>query len=127
MLKVCKGCNESLPIDVFVKDRRNKDGRGSRCKPCVNAAAVYNPDRQRKYKLKHFYGITPDKYNEMYVEQEGACEICLKKFSKLHVDHCHDSGKVRGLLCHNCNVALGHLGDNLSILQNAISYLAKHA
>jgi hypothetical protein len=45
----------------------------------------------------------------------------------LRVDHCHETGKIRGLLCHNCNVAIGHLGDNLSTMQNAISYLAKYA
>jgi Recombination endonuclease VII len=134
-LKQCIKCEESLPLESFVKDKRNKDGRGARCRSCTYASKQYNPERQRRYKLKHFYGITPDEYSRLLDEQGGVCQICkcppeengAKNLQALRVDHCHETGKIRGLLCHNCNVAIGHLGDNLSTMQNAISYLAKYA
>ena len=122
--KTCKVCQESLPLDIFTKDNRAKDGRGARCKPCFNKTKKYSPDRQRRYKLKHFYGITPEEYDQMLEEQNG-CGICGKKFSSYHVDHCHDTGKVRGILCHNCNIMLGHSFDDITTLTNAITYLAR--
>ena len=121
--KTCTVCKENLPLENFVKDNRAKDGRGARCRPCFNSSKTYSPERQRRYKLKHFYNITPEKYDNMLESQGGACKICDKKFSTYHVDHDHKSGKVRGLLCHSCNVMLGHAFDNPSILTNAITYL----
>jgi hypothetical protein len=125
-VKLCKGCQTELPLTAFVKDHRNKDGRGARCKPCYNASKTYSPERQRRYKLKHLYGLTPEQYNEILEEQNG-CKICHKKSDRYHVDHDHSTGKVRGILCLSCNVAIGHFSDNLSTLQNAIAYLSKHA
>ena len=74
--------------------------------------------------------MTVDKFNNMYKEQQGCCYICGRhqdefKF-KLAVDHCHETGKIRGLLCHYCNKALGMFDDNVEILQSAILYLEKH-
>jgi hypothetical protein len=64
----------------------------------------------------------------MLVSQEHKCKGCKRDFSevakgRLHVDHCHTSGKVRGLLCHNCNLALGLLKDKIEVLANLIVYL----
>jgi hypothetical protein len=134
-LKQCRACLESLPIDDFIKDKRSKDGRGARCRPCYYRSKSYCPTRQRRYKLKHSYGISLEEYDALLKEQGGVCQICKcppkengpKNLQALRVDHCHETGKIRGLLCHSCNVAIGHLGDNLSTLQNAISYLAKYA
>lgn len=61
----------------------------------------------------------------MVSEQESKCAICEKHVEKLHVDHCHDTGKVRGLLCTTCNHGLGKLGDNLDGLFKAVRYLEK--
>ena len=90
-----------------------------------------NKTKQRAYirnwNLMNTYGITTDDYNDMFIEQAGQCAICgihqseLKK--KLHVDHNHETGKVRGLLCDGCNIALGRMKDDVRILQNAIKYL----
>lgn len=77
--------------------------------------------------LKDKYNITLDDYNKMLYEQNGVCKICgihhteVKK--GLHVDHCHSTGKIRGLLCVNCNNMLGHAKDNIKTLQAAIKYL----
>ena len=84
---------------------------------------------RREYK----YGITQDQYNKMFIEQNGLCKICKKpetfinytskKIQLLSVDHDHQTGKVRGLLCNSCNNGLGHFKDNPQILLNAANYL----
>ena len=81
------------------------------------------------YQLKRYYNITLDQYNVLFNKQNGCCAICgihqnnLKR--KLHVDHNHESGEIRGLLCINCNLALGHVNDNINTLSKMISYLTK--
>jgi phage gp36-like protein len=75
------------------------------------------------------YGITLEEYNSLLVSQDFCCAICRKHVStlkvRLHVDHCHTTLKVRGLLCFNCNNALGRFKDNPEILQNAIDYITR--
>lgn len=80
----------------------------------------------RRYELKKKYGITPEIYLEMLDRQGGVCALCKKPGDgkALCVDHDHASGKVRGLLCHSCNVALGLLKDDAEVLRRAIEYLA---
>lgn len=89
-----------------------------------------NYDVVRSSQLKYKYGITLDRYNEMYTNQNGCCAICGKhqdSFSKtLAVDHCHDTGKVRGLLCSNCNTAIGKLNDDVSLVLKAAAYLTEY-
>jgi hypothetical protein len=85
------------------------------CKQCIRA----------KYILKT-YGITLDDYDGMLHEQSGCCKICHKKFKQgvnAHVDHDHDTGEVRGLLCLNCNTGIGKLGDAAEICLSAAIYL----
>jgi hypothetical protein len=83
--------------------------------------------KSRDHHLKTMYGITQDEYNQMFEKQEGCCAICNKHQSEvsraLSVDHNHSNGKVRGLLCHTCNSAIGKFYDNVSLLENAITYL----
>ena len=83
--------------------------------------------KKRDNHLKRAYGITLKEYNKMWKQQEGCCRICgdheLVLNKTLHVDHCHTSGKVRGLLCSNCNTGLGMFKDNQEILKNAVDYL----
>ena len=74
------------------------------------------------------YGITLEQYNAMLAAQGGVCALCkmpgrFGKYDKLDVDHCHETGRVRGLLCITCNHALGILGDNVEALEKAIKYL----
>jgi hypothetical protein len=73
------------------------------------------------------YGITPEDYDNMYNKQNGCCKICKIHQSdlkiRLCVDHCHETGKVRGLLCKHCNTVLGMAKDNIDILEEAKQYL----
>jgi Recombination endonuclease VII len=70
------------------------------------------------------YGLTLKSYQAMKVAQNGKCRICLKTTRYFHIDHDHITGRVRGLLCARCNIALGLFRDNPRILRNAIKYLA---
>ena len=80
-----------------------------------------------EYKLKTRYKITPEHLKLMYEEQGDSCKICNTHKDELKeglvIDHCHKTLKVRGLLCHHCNVALGHLKDDTELLDKAKQYL----
>ena len=80
---------------------------------------------ERGYKLKSSYGLTEAEYDTILAAQGGGCSLCGEPPShrRLCVDHNHDTGRVRGLLCDNCNQALGKLKDNVEVLHNAIGYL----
>lgn len=81
------------------------------------------------WRLKSVYGITVEQYNEMLNEQGGCCAICGTNEPtgyNWHVDHNHDTGKVRALLCSQCNQAIGMMKEDVSILRRAIEYLEKH-
>ena len=86
----------------------------------------------KKYSLKSKYNLTEEDYKELLINQNHKCAICgtdqeevLNK--KLYVDHDHATGKVRELLCHNCNVSLGLLKESIQTLTRAIAYLDKHS
>ncbi len=78
------------------------------------------------------YGLTPEEYDALVEEQNGVCAICgnppgeVKFATRLAVDHCHKTGKNRGLLCRPCNLALGHFEDDVNRMESAIVYLKKH-
>lgn len=95
-------------------------------------------DKFKNYKLKHRFGITINVYNKMKIDQNGLCKICNKKETAKHrignkvrikdlaVDHCHKTGKVRGLLCSICNRALGYAKEDVKILSKMIEYLLEN-
>lgn len=89
----------------------------------------YRKDYAWKLLLKNKYGITPEGYNALFEKQRGKCAICgahQSEFVKrLYVDHNHNTGRVRALLCVNCNMLIGHAREKLSILMGAIEYLKK--
>lgn len=83
----------------------------------------------RKMAMAWKYGITVDAYDAMYRGQNGCCATCgnpFKEHKEAQVDHCHDSGIVRGLLCANCNRALGMVKDNAEILERMTQYLRRN-
>ena len=87
-----------------------------------------NPDRARSVSLMYSYGISIEQYNQIFVDQNGVCLICGGKEPNgrsLCVDHNHETGQIRGLLCRACNSGLGHFKENVDSLNNAIIYLNK--
>ena len=95
----------------------------------LDAYDNYKKEKRKKWNIKrrcHLrlkYDITEEDYERMYEEQGGHCKICGAKKKLLYIDHCHKTGKVRGLLCNHCNTGLGLLKDNVENLRSAIAYL----
>jgi len=77
----------------------------------------------KKRKLQHKYGLTLDQYHDMLTSCEYKCEICTKELVKPYIDHNHTTGQVRGILCMNCNFALGHFFDSTDLMNKAIQYM----
>lgn len=142
--KICSKCEVEKPLSDFSNQKNAKDGKQQWCKPCHTAAFKIfykenkevkyaktqawkkeHPDRVKHHRLKEAYGITLEDYDRMLKDQSGVCKICAKTPGKraLCVDHDHKTGAVRGLLCDQCNFALGHFNDNPVLLKNAIKYL----
>lgn len=124
----CSKCKENKSIDRFAKDPTRKGGYDLRCKDCRKTwyANYYKGSTKEKGRhLKRKYGITYPQYLEMFQNQKGACLICNKDNDgkALNVDHNHFTGKVRGLLCNNCNVALGLMMDSPEIIIKAYEYV----
>lgn len=132
MLKTCKVCGIEKNIFDFYTGRRD-------CKDCKNAAArkkwKENTEASNRYKKRarerakeRRYNITQEQFDQMLVNQDNKCKICNNTFTSTkdtHIDHCHNTDKVRGLLCNVCNMALGQFNDNTDIMDNAIKYLQK--
>lgn len=120
MSKTCKWCEEELPLERFGKNPKLLDGYKAQCRTCE-----YERYRIRKLELK--YGVTPDELAGMYEKQNSCCAICGVHESKLpkrlHVDHCHETGRVRGLLCNKCNTSIGHFERTPELLIVAHQYL----
>lgn len=99
----------------------------------ANGVGVLAPEQARDAHLQRSYGITAEQYKEMFVVQDGKCAIChmeetridprTKRVKYLHVDHCHETGKVRGLLCSGCNLALGAIKEDPSVAESMIKYI----
>ncbi len=110
----------------WAKDYRNKNKEYYK-----SYAKRWNQENKHKIKeywLKSEYGISLEEYNLLLIAQDNKCAICRSsdpKKSSFSVDHDHNTGRIRGLLCHNCNVGLGGFRDTPEFLQSAIRYLAK--
>lgn len=132
-MKVCKTCETSKSFDEYFVDPRYTGGYRHECKACYAPRKIAG---KLALHLKKTYGITLDEYDQMLKDQNGVCAICEQpetvrprrgKYTdteiRLAVDHDHVTGRVRGLLCKKCNIALGHLGDSVDRLRRAITYL----
>lgn len=117
-MSVCTVCKLEKDDADFCVDRRRPKGIASDCRSCRNSKR-----NRRKDRLSQKYGMSEKDYDLQNEMQDSRCAICKKKYNKLHVDHCHISGLLRGLLCSNCNTGLGQFADNIDFLQNAIDYL----
>ena len=98
-------------------------GRAKRHHTCLSCRIENTGlNNQQFNSIKWLYKLTQLEYLELFELQEGKCALC-NRHVKLHVDHDHDTGEVRGLLCHRCNVGLGYFQDNTQLLYKAIKYL----
>jgi len=142
-LRRCRLCeleaNTEADLNMFVSDSKSKHGKANCCLECrrneyskyeaenKNKRTVEKKEQMWEHTLKSKYGINKEEYNTMLEEQDFSCKICNAHIAeldrKLYVDHCHTTGKVRGLLCITCNTGIGMLKDDIEILENAIKYL----
>lgn len=128
--KVCKTCNEPKPLEEFYSHKKYK-GRfyiSSSCIPCSIAIAVKR-GREESYYLRK-YGLDKQDFIDLMSKQGGCCAICGQppaKGRKLHVDHDHDTGKVRALLCRLCNVGIGHFRHDPALLSRARLYIQQYS
>lgn len=125
--KICTKCKEEKTLDLFFK--RKQDSKiypTSSCKKCRNKYTTEkrkkDPLKEKLRRIKKLYKLPGEKYLQMLKDQKNTCKIC-KRETDLEVDHCHESLKVRGLLCTQCNVGLGSFFDNPDFLREAVNYL----
>lgn len=132
--KVCIHCKIDKPVTDFYPHKRMRDGRLSVCAPCKviqadtwrrNNVERFNETRYRRDVLQK-YGVTPEQYDAMVEASDGRCPGCGREV-RLVVDHDHSTGKVRELICRDCNLALGHADDDPVRLRALADYLERHA
>ncbi len=116
--KVCSRCREEKDLSNFYVYKSGK--YHNYCSPCKSEHFKTYQKTIGRFKR---HGITVDDYNHMYISQGGKCKICAVPSDNLYIDHNHKTMEVRGLLCRDCNSALGLFRDNIEILENAVEYL----
>ena len=131
-MKKCIKCGEQKPLSEFTIRSDNGKYKGT-CRPCVKIYSknnhIKNITKRKNQKLQKSYGISLDQKSLMFKKQKGKCEICstdFKTLSDAHVDHCHLTSNVRGLLCIKCNPGIGFFEDSLKKLKSAQKYLQKY-
>lgn len=144
--KLCSRCKTYVPIEQIGWTDKAHTKRKSICKTCdAKKQAAYlekHPEARQRHKeiarnwyLKHGrarqvtqYGLTLEQYDVLVDQQQNRCAICggPPGEKRLHVDHDHKTGKVRALLCSNCNCAIGYMHDDVELLAKAIAYLTQH-
>jgi hypothetical protein len=139
--KHCARCDQWQNLTAYHSNRRNWDGLHAYCRVCMAASASVryarerprlleqarvwradNPEKRKDIALRSKFGITLMRFREMEAAQDGKCAIC-RHVAILAVDHCHATGKVRGLLCMPCNTAIGQLGDDPARIRFAADYV----
>lgn len=128
--KQCKLCSRTRKLQYFPKSKASYTGYYSYCYECkreINRQQdIKRYDKRKEYSkvayIKRTYNISYEDYQEMFRLHNGCCAICNSS-GKLAIDHCHKTGKIRGLLCHNCNRGLGMFADDKLRLKKAINYL----
>jgi hypothetical protein len=130
-MKFCPRCETVKTLEDFVTNGRSL---ASYCRPCWREwqSTYYreNKDRMRRQAIARTYGITLEELEELERRSGNRCMVCDATAEEdgrnLCVDHDHDTGKVRGLLCHPCNSAAGLLGDNSKRVEALAAYLVSH-
>ena len=134
---ICRGCSVKLIPNVNWPPSCKKHS-DYWCRTCRNERAKKwrkdNPERKKAYEkafmLKSRYNLSYEDYIKMFEQQEYKCSICKTEVQpntkNAHVDHCHETNKVRSILCTTCNTGLGKFKENKMLLEAAIAYLEKH-
>lgn len=146
MDKYCPACDTDKPIDEFTNNRSRPDGKASYCKLCTRQKLKERrqkpdyPEKQRFFFMQWKYGLTQQEFRKILALQEGKCAVCGtqssdverpgftrsgKKNKGLVVDHDHNTGAIRGLLCDRCNRAIGLLRESAMVLAKAAAYVEK--
>ena len=141
--KTCWGCETVKPIEEFPRvgmDLKKRPKYGGKCTPCKQrvererraakeARPTVNRRAEKRYRAARYFGLTLEEYEDICAEyfekQDGKCAICLLPLidGEYGLDHCHDKGEPRGLLCRNCNLGLGYFKDSTTRLLSAAKYL----
>jgi len=129
--RTCPTCGEEKPTENFYRDKRQ-------CKSCLRDSQrryrAERPDYHHGRNLKQRYGISVDEYETLIANQNSTCPICeveipdtigYKEKRAAVVDHNHETGEVRGILCSSCNLVLGYARENTHTLYKAIVYLSE--
>ncbi len=130
--KVCRRCRVAKALTEFHRNRSERDGYAHYCKPCKiaynreNRSANYGRIKANA-EMRRKYGIGIDYYEQMFADQDGQCAICGRPAGeeRLAIDHDHQTGHVRGLLCPSCNNGLGRFADSPNRLRAAADYLER--
>lgn len=148
-MRQCRACQQSKPLAEYNDHPKARGGKDTICRECAKA---YKRDwyrknterrleRNRKWAeenreqvqeisragaLRRQYGLTVGEYDALLAGQDGRCAICRKPPGRhrLSVDHCHETGRVRGLLCKKCNTGIGMLGDTEERIRAVLKYLS---
>ncbi len=150
-MKSCSTCREPKDLTEFAKNSSAADGLYHRCRRCASKRwkeyYAANSDDIKEHQNNYYhanseknkkcstralrktrYGVTQEMYDAMHTAQLGVCAICLRDDGarSLSVDHCHKTGKVRGLLCGKCNLTLGTFDEDIARFQACADYLSSH-
>lgn len=141
-MKLCTKCGLTKELEEFHRYKRTKDGRAYRCILCDTVArksyqSSQCPKRKREMArerlMRSRYGMELTDFDSMMEKCGGVCEICkgppttYHGYKTLCVDHCHKTGKVRGLLCNKCNQTLGLMKESIENMESAIKYLKERS
>lgn len=152
-MQACTVCRKSKPADQFLTEHGRSTKQCSRCRKrsraatqkyrdanrdlCAARTKRWKKNRPEQYKQYYQranlrrYGLEEDDYARLLKEQKGKCAICRTtkpggRWKRLHIDHDHKTGKVRGLLCNSCNCAVGFLNEDPGRAAKLIEYLKRH-
>jgi hypothetical protein len=127
--RVCNLCENTRRQEVYASDPVYREKSKTRARNRAAAKPELVRVEQRRKHLRTAYGLSLEEYDIMVAEQGDACAICggpPTMHGRFYVDHNHVTGKLRSLLCHGCNTAIGHLKDSPVLCEKAASYLRKH-